>query len=226
MIVAVIPAYNEAARIASVLHTIPRRIDRVLVVNDGSSDATASVVASESARDQKIVLISHVRNRGMGAALRTGILYALRHLNARTIVTLDADGEHDPVELVRILGHLSRNDTDLVCGERNLTRFPLGRKLSAITTAGLIHLVSGLSVYDSQCGLRAFKASVVPKLSLSGDGYEFTTRFLIDVGKAKCRIAFVRIKTVIPDTRMTQYRRAPFSIVRVIRELIRSSLQP
>ena len=225
MIVVVIPTYNEAEKIASVLRGIPYGIDRILVVNDGSNDATKSVVAREGARDKRIVPLLHERNFGMGKALRTGILHAFRQLQANVIVTLDADGEHDPSELPKLLDRLSRDGADLVLGQRDRTRMPIGRACSIILNAALIRMVCGLAVYDSQSGLRAFRASLVPRLSLSGDGYEFTTRFLIDVARAKTKVSYVQIKTILPRRRITQYRRAPFSIAKVIREMVRAVLR-
>ncbi len=224
MIVAVIPAFNEAARIASVLRAIPRAIDRILVVDDGSDDGTKSVVEREASRDPRILILCHKENLGMGAAFRTGLLYASKRLSADVIVTLDADGEHDPRELSKMLEHQARDNADLVLGQRDLSLMPVGRRISTLINAGLINLASRLSVRDSQCGLRVFRGSLVQRLSLSGDGYEFATRFLIDVGKAKQAVLCIPITTIPPRRRLTQYRRAPLSIPKLIREVVRAAL--
>lgn len=148
----VVPAYNEATVIGAVIADLRRQIKNVVVVDDCSSDATASVAQSAGA-----VVLRHVINRGQGAAIQTGLEFALRR-GATAIVTFDADGQHAADDLPVLLRPIHEGNADFVLG----SRFAGGSVVPPLRRATLkfavvfTRLTSGLRVTDAHNGLRAF----------------------------------------------------------------------
>src|SRR2546429_4645951 len=124
----VIPAYEAADTIRGVVSAVLRALPgvRVYVVDDGSRDTTGGK-AGEEGRGKGVTVLAHPRNLGKGAALRTGIARALAD-GARVVVTLDADGQHAPAELPRLLAPLASDEADLVLGARARTAARPGRR--------------------------------------------------------------------------------------------------
>ena len=155
-IVAVVPAYDEADSIATVVHEL-RAFDPeidVVVVDDGSSDATSETAIAAGAAVVRLPF-----NLGIGAAVQTGFRYALEH-GYHTAVRLDGDGQHDPAELPKLLEPLARGEADVVTGSRFRDteggyRPPLARRLGITWFARLVSLLSGQRVTDTTSGFQA-----------------------------------------------------------------------
>lgn len=155
-IVAVVPAFDEESAIAAVvheLHAFDPAID-VVVVDDGSSDATAEAAAAAGAAVVRLPF-----NLGIGAAVQTGFRYALER-GYDTAVRLDGDGQHDPTELPKLLEPLARDEADVVTGSRFREtgggyRPPLARRLGITWFARLVSLLSGQRVTDTTSGFQA-----------------------------------------------------------------------
>lgn len=149
----VVPAFNEQDRLPQTLSTLCRTGQhQVVVVDDGSSDATAVV-----ARRFPVWVLRHPVNCGQGASLRTGIEFALAR-GADRIVTFDADGQHDPAEIPRLLEPIERGEADVVLGSRFLGTaegIPPVRRLLLKAAVAFTRLTSGLRVTDSHNGFRA-----------------------------------------------------------------------
>lgn len=149
----VIPAFNEAAVIGSVIDDVRRYSEHVVVVDDCSRDGTANVAAAAGA-----TVLRHVLNRGQGAALQTGITYALR-AGANTIITFDSDGQHLADDLPALFSPIASGTADIVLGSRFLgtsESVPPLRRLLLRTATIFTRLTSGLRVTDAHNGLRAF----------------------------------------------------------------------
>ena len=147
-VIAVVPAYNEEQHIKDVITKLLRHVDEVIMVDDGSKDKT-----SEIASKLGIKPIRHEKNMGKGAALRTGIKEALEH-SPDIIVLLDADGQHNPDEIPKLISTLS-SGYDLVCGVRNISRssgMPFQRVLSNKITSTLLKILYGVNISDVLCG--------------------------------------------------------------------------
>jgi len=169
-VVALIPAYNEERCIGSVILRTRQYVDEVIVVDDGSRDATALVAAAAGAQ-----LIQHGVNKGKGQALTSGFR-AARKLRPDVVVILDSDGQHSPDEIPLLLSAMREHDADMVVGSRftepaQLAKIPGGRRvgLKAITT--VTNLLSGVAVSDSQSGFRAFSARALKDLTFQGAGF-------------------------------------------------------
>jgi polyprenyl-phospho-N-acetylgalactosaminyl synthase len=148
----VIAAYNEAPVIASVVADVKRAGYRIVVVDDGSTDATGAV--SAEAGD---VVVRHPINLGQGAALQTGIEFALRE-GADVIVTFDADGQHRAADIAVLMEALARHGADFALGSRFLGAShnqPLSRRMLLKAAISFTRLTTGLSVTDTHNGLRA-----------------------------------------------------------------------
>ncbi|WP_048056107.1 glycosyltransferase family 2 protein [Pyrococcus sp. ST04] len=182
----VIPAYNEEKRIGSVLSSIPSFVDEVIVVDDGSSDNTAEVAKTHGAK-----VIRMNRNRGKGAAMREGVKVA----SGDVIVFMDADGQHDPKEIQKLLEPIAQGDADFVIGKRVVKagERPFIRKVSNFITTTLIRVKTGLKVEDSQSGFRAIKKEFLPEIK--SDRYEVETEVLVKSAKMGARIVEVPIST-------------------------------
>src|SRR2546422_8882816 len=189
----VIPAYEAAATIPGVVDGVLRALPgaNVYVVDDGSRDK-----AGEGGRGRGVTVLRHPRNLGKGAALRTGIARALAE-GARIVPTLDADGQHAPAELPRLLAPLARDEADLVLGARARTAvMPRGRRCTNWLSAALASRIGGQPIADAQTGFRAFSRAVAEAARPAGAGYDFETAFLLQVLAQGFRVRSVPVSTI------------------------------
>lgn len=189
----VIPARNEADTIAQVLGKVREFVERVVVVDDGSEDDTFLQAQKAGA-----MVLRHGVNLGKGAALKTGCEYALSH-GASSIITMDADGQHDPAEIPLFLEALQRHD--IVFGARQIPQsmpfiFRWGNKFMSST----LKVLYQLNIEDSQCGYRAFTAASYPKIRWEALNYYVETEMVIRTGKHQLKHAQVPIKTIYADS--------------------------
>ncbi len=186
----VIPAYQAAATVAAVVAGA-RAAGPVYVVDDGSTDGTG-----DAGRGTGATVLRHPTNRGKGAALATGIAAALAG-GADVIVTLDADGQHPPTQIPRLLAPIREGRADLVLGARERSgAMPLGRRLTNWMSARLATRIAGQGVTDAQTGFRAFTRAVVERVRPAGTRYDYETAFLLGACDAGFRVACVAIPTI------------------------------
>lgn len=185
----VIAAFNEGKVIRSVASEVAAQGYSVVVVDDGSRDDTAS-----AARVPGVVVLRHAINLGQGAALQTGIEYALRK-KAAHIVTFDADGQHCIEDVPSLLGALATHDIAL--GSRFLGKEIQGatkrRKMLLKTATLMSNKMSGLQLTDAHCGLRAFRASAAPKLRITQDRMAHASQLLHLIKSSGLRVTEVPV---------------------------------
>lgn len=183
-ILALIPAYNEEERIGKVVKKTLKYCD-VIVIDDGSMDDTG-----KRAEEKGAFVIKHEKNRGKGDALITGFNYALKN-NYDIIITLDADGQHDPSEIPNFLKKIDKYD--IIIGARNFKEMPFPRRISNTITTSLLSLRTHQKIGDSQSGYRLIKTDVLRGLDFETKRFILESELLV---RAKCRIGNVRIKTI------------------------------
>lgn len=193
--IALIPAYNEDRCIADVIARTRPFVDEVLVVDDGSSDRTG-----EAASAQGATVVCHVINRGLGAAIGTGFAAALKR-GADVVVTLDADGQHDPSEIPSFLEAIELG-ADFVIGSRMLTRLdgmPWHRQMA--THAGnLVTLVLfGARVTDSQSGYRAFTRDAIRRIDIKTNRMEVSSELISEANRLGLALSEVPIKAIYTE---------------------------
>jgi hypothetical protein len=178
-----VPAYNEAENIGHVLERMPATVCGVatetLVVDDGSRDGTGDVAASHGA-----AVARHVTNRGGGAALRTGYRLMVES-GAEVVVTLDADGQHLPSEMERLVAPVLAGEVDLAHGSRVLghaDRNHFARELGIVFFNRVVSLITRTHVTDCSNGYRAVRTSVLPQLVLRQEQFH-TSEFMIEAIK-------------------------------------------
>jgi len=199
-IAALIPAYQAAHCLGEVLLGL-QALDEppeVLVVDDGSRDATAEVARQFGAR-----VISFAGNRGKGHALLAGFA-ALRDFDA--VVTLDADGQHPPGRIPAFV-RAAEEGADLVLGTRARTPdMPLARRFANGFSSGWTSGLAGQKVSDSQCGYRLHRRAVLERTPLTPGRYEVETEIVVRAARLGFRIAEVEIPTVYGGE-VSQFRR-------------------
>ncbi len=157
--IAIIPCYNEAATIGSMVIQTQHYVDCVLVIDDGSSDETIKIAKKAGA-----TVLAHKKNKGKSSAIKTGFQYALDH-DYDYIITIDGDYQHNPEEIPLLLDNLINNQKDISLGFRygQTTEMPAWRKIGKRVLDYTTHIGSG-ELTDSQCGYRAFNKKAVKKL--------------------------------------------------------------
>jgi glycosyltransferase involved in cell wall biosynthesis len=185
---ALIAAYNEARDVADVVAGASRHVARVFVVDDGSEDATAA-----RARAAGATVLQHDRNLGKGRALRTGIAAILGEPFSH-IVLLDADRQHDPAEIPRLLEAAERG-FDVVIGERELVKasMPAARYYANVIGSRILSRLIGTTVADSQSGFRVIRSDWLRRVALSATGYEIETEMLIKLTRSGARVGRVSV---------------------------------
>lgn len=189
-----IPSYNAAASLPALLERSLRYIpaDRTIVVNDGSLDATA-----EQARAFGVTVLSHDKNRGKGAALRTGFIHSLQQ-QYDAVITMDADLQHEPERIPEFIAQFKTGRFGIIIGTRmhDTAAMPFHRFLSNTITSLLVRLRTGAAISDSQSGYRLIRRDVLGSVTLRSDGFEAETELLIKAAAAGCTFGSVPIATI------------------------------
>lgn len=195
----IIPAYKPDTKLTDLIRELKKQTDaRILVVNDGSGEAFAPVFCEVEALG--CLLLSHEKNRGKGAAMKTAFSYLLKEESPDDFFcTADADGQHLPKDILRCMKEAEHHPGALVLGSRSFRedsvplRSRFGNSASRITFA----LLMGKRVRDTQTGLRAFSYDLLEELcAVEGDRYEYEMRALCHFAKKKAPIREVEIETV------------------------------
>jgi glycosyltransferase involved in cell wall biosynthesis len=190
-----VPAFNEADSLPGVLAEIPTAVaglrTHVLVIDDGSRDGTAAVARSLGAR-----VVSHPVNSGQGAALQTGYLVAER-LGVDVVVTLDADGQHDPTQMERLVEPIVADRADFVVGSRRMGEAEGGgdsraRDAGITVYTRLINLLGGTQVSDIANGYRAIRASRLAEIAFTEDQFH-NPELLLGAARAGLRVLDVPV---------------------------------
>jgi glycosyltransferase involved in cell wall biosynthesis len=195
-IAAVIPAYQEQKHVGEVAQRARTQLEHVLVVDDGSTDATA-----DRARAAGVDVVVHPQNRGKGESIKTG----LRHWfdrGSEYVVLLDADGQHLPEEISRFVAAItSESGAKVFIGSRmNDTRtMPFLRRMVNHYMSNEISRVCGQQIPDTQCGFRMLHRDIIPEVLSGSSRFEYETEMLIIVSRKRYRIASVPISTIYSD---------------------------
>lgn len=197
-----IPAFNEEDRIAPVITGAREALDAVVVIDDGSSDLTAERAAAAGA-----VVIRHPDNRGKGMALRTGFAWALEN-GMQTVITIDADGQHDTGMIPTFLDSFRRNSADIIIGSRlwNRQAIPRYRYIPNRIGVFLISRAAGTSIDDTQSGFRLYSRDVLERIRLVSTGFETETEILIKAGRKGYRIAGIPVPVIYQQDYRTHFR--------------------
>ena len=185
-----IPAYNEEKNIAKIITKLKKITDSIIVCDDGSSDMT-----SEIAKNLGVIVISHKKNMGYGAAIRT-IFEKSAEIGSDILVTFDADGQHRVEDVSRVLRPLENSEADIVIGSRFLgkqSNVPNYRKLGIKVITQVTNSSIKTKLTDSQSGFRAYSKQVLSKISLSEIGMGISTEILIKASSGGLRITEVPI---------------------------------
>jgi glycosyltransferase involved in cell wall biosynthesis len=188
-ILVLIPAWNEAGRIGAVIKPLQAQFP-VLVVDDGSEDGTPLVAES-----LKVRVIRHPQNKGKGVALMTGFEWALEH-EYEAVLTLDADGQHDPHEAGKFVASFRAGAGELIIGRRNFRRMPFPRSTANAIGSWMLTRVLRTPVYDNQSGYRLYSRKLLQALNLTRHGFELEVEAVVQAIDHGFRIGWVDIDTI------------------------------
>jgi len=192
MIIAAMPAHNEEQLIAKTIVKAQKYVDKVVVVDDGSSDSTIEIAEALGA-----IVVRHPVNKGYGGALQT-IFKTAREMDVDELVIIDADGQHNPDEIPKLLSPL-RKGFDLVIGSRFLEKSENGNKIPAYRKVGMAvldnatNIAGDIKVSDSQSGYRAYGKRAIQNIKLSGNGMSAGSEILFQAKDHNLKLAEVPI---------------------------------
>jgi polyprenyl-phospho-N-acetylgalactosaminyl synthase len=195
--VAVIPAFNEAGTIQQVVSGLRGKVDHILVVDDGSTDATASL-----ARRAGAGVLEHGDNRGKGHAVRSAIEWVVARDFTHALI-LDGDMQHLPSEAPLLLQAAARSGVDVVLGERRFGReaMPASRYHANRLGSRVLSWFVGTRFADTQCGFRVFRVDALRRIPLRARGYDIETEMLVKLSRRQARIMTVPVTAVYSGQR-------------------------
>ena len=180
----IVPAYNEELSVGEVVRKIKRKVPNVVVVDDGSTDGTGRV-----ASDAGAIVLTHLINRGQGAALKTGMDFSLAR-GAEIIVTFDGDGQHDVEDIQALVAPVRDEGFDAALGSRFLrddNRVPPVRKRTLKLGVLFTRIVSRIRVTDTHNGLRAFSRRAALRLRMNEDRMAHASEILDEIARLRLR---------------------------------------
>ena len=237
--IALIPAYEPDEKIKGLADELMEKGFDIVIVDDGSGPDFAELFEELS---QKATVLTHVINRGKGAALKTGLNYINKYMaytesvltpaGAETvsgrdavIVTVDADGQHLPDDVQRVAEISAQRRDALVLGSRALGEdIPVRSRFGNTVTRHVYSAATGVRIHDTQTGLRAFHRSLIPRLlKIEGDRYEYEINMLMQLAAEGVPIIEERIETVYEDNNSGSHFRTVRDSFRVYREILKFS---
>ena len=237
--IALIPAFEPDERILKLADELIKKGFDILVVDDGSGPSYRELFNDLS---QRAIVLTHSNNLGKGAALKTGLRFINKYMaytesiltpsGAMTvsggdavIVTVDADGQHLPDDVMRVAEIAAVRRDALVLGSRALdTEVPVRSRIGNTVTRHVYSAATGVRVHDTQTGLRAFHRSLIPRLlEIEGDRYEYEINMLMQLAAEGVPIIEERIETVYEDNNSGSHFRTIRDSVRVYKEILKFS---
>jgi glycosyltransferase involved in cell wall biosynthesis len=206
-LIVLIPAYYAERTLPELIRRVRLALPDagILVVDDGSPDATAHVAEESGA-----IVLRHTANKGKGAALQTGFDYIRLQTSVDFVLTMDADLQHLPEDIPNFTAVQKEQHADLIVGwrQRRGTRMPLHRRMSNAITSALVGMRTGIRIKDSQCGFRLIRKKVLEEVFTVAPGYEAETEFLIKAAKRSFRFAWAPVHTVYGEEKsyMTHWK--------------------
>jgi glycosyltransferase involved in cell wall biosynthesis len=196
-VAALIPCYFEERFIRDVAARVKVQLDNVLVVDDGSTDATET-----NARAAGVEVIRHTVNQGKGAAIKTGLRTLSERSNIEYALVLDGDGQHAPEEIPRFLAAANESRLPMYVGNRmsDVETMPFVRKMTNRFMSWQISTVCGQPVPDSQCGFRMMHRDLLPAMgAIATTKFDYETEMLVVASRRGCKIGAVPISTIYGD---------------------------
>jgi dolichol-phosphate mannosyltransferase len=197
-VVTAIPVYNEERHLASVLQEVRRHSPEILVVNDGSTDRTAELLAGAPG----LQVITHPANRGYGAALISAFDFAVKQ-GVDVLVTMDCDGQHEPSRIPVLLEAI--HDADIVSGSRYLRHFrkdsapPADRLRINREVTALLNARLGVKLTDAFCGFKAYRGEALAKLNITETGWGMPLQLWVQAVRLGMRIKEVAVPRLYLD---------------------------
>jgi len=222
-----IPSYQPGDALETLVDAlVARGFETIVVVNDGSGPEFAAIF-QRVARSPRVHLLEHAVNLGKGAALKTGLNYALvKFPSARGVVTADGDGQHHPDDIARVAEALPADGSALTLGVRSFAgRVPLRSRLGNNLTRGLMRIVVGQNLTDTQTGLRGIPLRLIPHLlHVPSSGYEFELDMLLACKHQGFPVIQVPIRTIYLGDNESSHFRPIFDSMRIYFLLLRFSV--
>lgn len=193
---AVVAAFNEEKTISAVLSDLGKYVDRIIVVDDGSSDKT-----SEMAKGGKVTLLRHLSNLGQGAALQTGFEYAKRQ-KVDIVITYDADGQFLAKDIPRLIEPIVHKKADIVLGSRFLgqaVNIPLTRLITLKLGIMFTFIFSGLKLTDTYNGLRALNNRALHKINITQNRLAHASEILDQIKAKKLKYVEIPVTVIYTD---------------------------
>jgi glycosyltransferase involved in cell wall biosynthesis len=220
-VAAAIPAYQAGPSVGAVVERVLRLLPEVLVVDDGSTDATATAAAAAGAR-----VVSLPANRGKGAALAA----AFRDLFGRgftAVVTLDADGQHLPEEIPKLLAAAAADEADLVLGVRDHLFAQMSglRRTSNRLSSAAISFAAGQRLTDIQTGFRLYTRRLVAAVGFPESRFEAESAVVVRAARGGFRVVTVPVRLGFADGRTTSHYRPLVDSLRIARAVLRARVQ-
>lgn len=224
MSIVIIPAYKPEEVLISITDKLGLYGCHVVVVDDGSGEEYEDIFRET---EKNCTVLHHTENKGKGAAIKTALSYIQGELPDEPVIgIMDADGQHLPEDMLRILQFADSHRGCLTLGVRMVGKdMPLKSRMGNKITRGIFRLVSGVSVSDTQTGLRAFGSGLLPQmLAVKGERYEYEMNVLLDMAKSKVPIEEVPIQTIYRDEKnSTSHFRVVKDSFRIYKDLLKFS---
>jgi glycosyltransferase involved in cell wall biosynthesis len=222
-----LPVYNEARHVGPVLDEVIRSSDEVLVVNDGSTDGTAAILAQRPG----VHVVTHPENRGYGAALVSAFEFALRG-GYDVLVTIDCDGQHEPQRIPEFIRTCIEQEADIVSGSRYLKSFsgdslpPEDRRRINRTITEELNQCLGLKLTDAFCGFKAYRVPVLAKFDIEDPGYAMPLELWAQAAAMRLKIVELPVPLIYLDEARSFGGSLDNSSIRlaVYRQVLRRSL--